>query len=294
MKREEFARLFPMGLPTDRFIPNTLRTYGAAILTKPDFPHQEFHNRQVKENAFALAWAMGITQKRDLEIFHASYDVHDRGYGFVDTGQLQPSDHHLGSWLIALKMYEGFEWNKVVAKTVLLHSKDVLPRSAPIYAWILQAADRAAGMGWTGILRDAYYLGFRHPNLQVVEKLKAPWEKGYPKSIAAVQRVCYENVFPFLIKNNVVGKMVKKYLDHRDQFFGLPNGKGGWKVGPLLPVAQEIFYDLFAQTEVFTLQLAEQDLVRVFGPTVLNTLRDPSALAELDRILALLPPHPHK
>jgi len=276
MKKKEFAEQFPIYLPTERFIPNSPH-FRRAVLAKPDFPHQKFHDRQVKENAFALALVMGITQ--------------ERGYGFANTGQLEPSDHHLGSWLFALKMYEGFEWNKVVAKTVLLHSKDVLPRSAPVYAWILQAADRAAGMGWTGILRDAYYLGFRHPNLQVVEKLRSPREREYQDSIAAVQKVCYEDAFPFLISHGLASKMVRKYWDHRHQFFGLPDGRGGWKVGPLLPIAQEIFYDLFAQTEVFTLLLAEKDLVRVFGPTILSTLKNPSALAKLDRILDRNPNH---
>jgi hypothetical protein len=130
-----------------------------------DFPHGPLHIAEVRSLARQLCddrkLGANLTERIDEEALY-----HDSGKVFEDLGLLEHKNHNVGSWFIAnsLGYPKEFSWE------LLVHSKDKMPEFYPWSAFILRAADRAAGMGWSGVLRDAYYVGFRHPYF--VEPLK--------------------------------------------------------------------------------------------------------------------------
>ena len=133
------------------------------ILSIPlDFPHADFHTKQVRLFTHIIGRGLedsGIETGATLTELDQIARYHDSGYAFSRTGILHHSQHHYAGAFIASEL--GF--SNVVIEGILHHSSDVIPEDSPFAVHIVNTADRCAGMGWTGLIRDAYYLGVRHP-----------------------------------------------------------------------------------------------------------------------------------
>lgn len=113
---------------------------------------------------------------------------------------------------------------------------------------VLRDADRVAGIGETGVIREAYYMGpgFRHPAFtkrtekEVMEDglvcdMRYPLEPDYERG---VEEFVYKNVFPYLVKNGLVGEMVEKLKEHMYGIVGKRNEGGVWEIEPVLTSAK--------------------------------------------------------
>lgn len=183
---------------------------------------------------------------RDYLLIQRGALLHDTGYKFKDI--LQPNEHHYGSALVAAYLHGDIQ----LAMGILGHSNNLLPPQTPDWVFILRSADRLAGISWTGLIRMAWFEGFRGPHMDHFQRklfrhLQNPfWDLRHPLSeeIVVTTRLqydppqppslvadntdyeqwpkdyCLKFIFPFLAKNGLV-----------DKFIGITNQWSKWTHG---------------------------------------------------------------
>lgn len=123
---------------------------------EPDFPHQKWHAQAVMRDSIYAA-SMFDLDPEETELTRLIAENHDEGYKLVNAGILSPEEHHLGSYLIAKSKYSDI----TIAEGVLLHNQDVIPEDKPFPFRLVRDIDRLHLMGWGGVIRASFYLGFR-------------------------------------------------------------------------------------------------------------------------------------
>lgn len=129
-----------------------------------DPPHKRPH---VIEALICLSWLwemLGVVGEFDTLAWDLSDRIlrlHDKGYILVEQGIIKPEEHHWGSLLIASVV----DPDPRVLYGILHHVDDILPEDAPYAVRVARDLDRVVGLGYTGVVRLAYYLGFNHPFL---------------------------------------------------------------------------------------------------------------------------------
>lgn len=158
----EFSELIPAEVK-DRLFPRFQSTediHNILNTLQEDFPHRRGH---LVEMEFNLWWAwesVPVTENwsSDYDIALRAIRLHDKGYIFVEQGILKPEEHQFGSLAIASVV----DSDPRVLYTILHHTDDVLPESAPTYCRVVRDLDRLCGLGFSGANRLAYYIdGFR-------------------------------------------------------------------------------------------------------------------------------------
>lgn len=268
---------------------------------KPDPMHDERHLAQVSRNANWIAdlYELGPRSRKMLE---QSIPLHDLGYSFVEMGFLKPEEHAIGSSLIAL-------WktgNHQLAKGVMLHSYDVLPKRTPGWICILREADRVDRLGWQGVIFAAYYMGFRHElvngplyyqsNLdgkeEVVDLLRDPrspdqvdfsykdiLDGSYPIATrwtwtdyeSKAAEFCKKYIARFLHERNLAGKMMDELWKVFSWIEGEEAGdtkafRPKWKIEPASSVAT---YDFLVQRDLIQ-KWQSESLASIFGWKKIN------------------------
>lgn len=128
-----------------------------------DFPHGELHIAETRSIARQIGevdeLGFDILEKIDQEVY-----LHDAGYVFCKLGILALDEHHFGSAFIAKQL--GLDNEQIGG--ILNHTMYDLNKAPGLFRSnsfnsVLQCADRLSGCGWSGAIRQAYYVGFRHP-----------------------------------------------------------------------------------------------------------------------------------
>lgn len=206
-----------------------------------DFPHNRFHIAQATVFALAISSSLRLSPIETLIAVGGTL-LHDEGYMAVAAGTWPPRLHHLSGAMRAAQICEKLNLDTKVrlgiTQAVTHHAKDVLPTIAPISYRVLIAADRAAGMGPSGFVRDAYYLGFRHLKLEDNDI----WNYRKPSDETKITEFCRRNVLPYLVDNKLIAPMLARCFIHLSRFQGLANLDKTWAIEPILPQAQWLFF----------------------------------------------------
>jgi hypothetical protein len=206
----------------------------------PDFPHGPAHPAMTVVFTAALCEAMRLPIPI-REAAACAAILHDEGYVEAAQGKISYSDHHKVSFERANEICRRLGLNKQmthdITEAIRLHVSDVLPIGAPLVAGVLLAADRAAGWGWAGIFRDAYYWGFRHPAFEDPEV----WSLMRPVQEQQLRDNCLEELTGFLVNNDHIERLTARTLIQMYRFKGLKNPDGTWAIQPILPIAQREF-----------------------------------------------------
>ena len=131
-------------------------------IPRPDFPHERHHSYTVRHFAVGLGQLLRLSPV-DLAKLRLAAELHDMSYGFVVSGQVPYEEHHWAAELLAYMIFRDRE----VAEGIWDHLFDRLYPHVALWVRLLRDADRLAGMGWSGIIREAYYLGFLAPLLPI-------------------------------------------------------------------------------------------------------------------------------
>ncbi|MBI2356916.1 hypothetical protein HYV12_02620 [Candidatus Dojkabacteria bacterium] len=141
------------------------------IDAKPQFPHDKGHIEMVKMSLEIMANACGLTDL-ELQNLKLAADLHDISYGLVEAG-LVPYEHHNIASMIIAYMRTG---NLDVANMVFYHNSDKTglllnslkefeDKSKSLLPVLLRDADQIALLSDSGLIRWAYWLGYRHPDM---------------------------------------------------------------------------------------------------------------------------------
>ena len=169
---------------------------------KPDFPHQEWHIQGVVRDVLFAAEVMGL-DREETELTRLVAETHDEGYKAVQAGLLKPEEHHFGSYLVAKARY-----SEEVALGALLHNSDVMPNGVPYAYKLVRDVDRLHFLGWGGLVRAAYYQGFRpfgmvEGDTEAAGKAAALFETRTPAEENAKVEVRADHCFPHPVRNYV-------------------------------------------------------------------------------------------
>jgi hypothetical protein len=127
---------------------------------EPDFPHQNWHSQAVTRDALYAADMLDLDPE-ETRLTRLIAENHDEGYKLVMAGIINPDEHHFGSYVVAKSKYSDL----TIAEGVLLHNQDVIPQDKPFPFCLVRDIDRLHFMGWGGVIRASYYLGFRPFNM---------------------------------------------------------------------------------------------------------------------------------
>lgn len=219
-----------------------------------DFPHSEFHRKQVSIYSSWMALELGLGKPEAKTCIYAG-TYHDSGLLLARRKGLELGKHQMASLVVAyLTTDDLFDFGvsslRDLSEAIALHSEDVLPEDAALTTRIVRDCDRVAGMGWTGIVRSAYYLGFRHPSFTkkpqeaVAEDfslvdMNSPWVDGYETN---VRKFVLENVLPFIKDKGKSHEILYHCLVWSGRFEGMwSKQKHSWAVEPILDKIQGWF-----------------------------------------------------
>jgi len=118
-----------------------------------------------------------------------------------------------------------------------------------LYARIVRDANKLAGLGWTGVIRDSYYHGFRHPlitkrNEEEIITDAILCDVRYPNETDDFEKVVKQFVlrcvYPFISKNNLQSQMLETSWDWVKRYAGVIDRKGNTITDPIIPIAQKL------------------------------------------------------
>lgn len=199
-------------------------------IPKPDFPHSAPHVLAVRSFASVMADTCNLDTEWKEKIDQAAI-LHDISQGYTVNGTVPIGRHNSASELIAY-MLTG---DKVICNLVYCHPEDDLStygydEETMLATAILRDADQLDLSGFTGLLRAAYYWGFRHPLmfqssdnlLKTASLFDARCDlNGLPNDYEFdVRDFCMKNLFPFLVETNQVDKARSHAINNIYRFFG--------------------------------------------------------------------------
>lgn len=173
-----------------------------------DFPHRRAHIIEMLSNLDIIRYDFPESELSPVGFWLAirTIELHDKGYTFVKKGLIDPRNHHFISVLIADKV----EDDSRVLYGILHHVDDTLPTGSPLWLRLVRDLDRVGGMGYTGMIRLAYYMGFNHPSLtrekeeEFIERgilcaFGLPDDEGYEEN---AKNFFDASVFPYLVEDD--------------------------------------------------------------------------------------------
>lgn len=232
---------------------------------RADFPHSEFHTRQVALESHYAGQMIGLS-RRDLITLQVGAIIHDKGYKLSADGHwdLEHQEASLLLGLFSVNEEADLNW-KALAESVALHTLDVLPEDASLITRILRDTDRAVRASASGIVCDAYYLGFQdsafveRSETQIIEDgivcdVRFPLEPDYEERVT---KFVYGRVFPYIIENRLVKEMLNRMEVHFNRVLGKQRQSGSWEIEPVMDEVFELsqlrlanYYKIF--TELLT------------------------------------------
>jgi hypothetical protein len=249
---------------------------------EPDFPHQAWHTQAVVRDAVYAARLYDLSRE-EIELTRLVAESHDEGYRLVRAGFLRPEEHHLGSYLIAKSRYSDL----TIAKGALLHNQDVMPQDVPFAFILVRDIDRLQSMGWGGVIRAAYYLGFRPVGMTEDDpeknlKAAALFEERTPdqertKTQTRVNNNCFPASVEELVMKTDFERRAKIYAWNHIFPFLYQNGTLD-KLGDLCSCW------LMAWEEGGEVEPIDGVLQRVFGAKFFNTYDAQQAISEWKRL----------
>ena len=163
------------------------------------------------------------------DVLDAAVTYHDVSHGSTGSGEIPYGPHAVASSLIAYMITK----NKDVADLVYSHNEDKIPNNhdeKSAAEMIIRDADQLALMGHSGLIRSAYYWGFRHKLMddephKIVSEMKLCDPRcdggGLPYDHEKNTRLfCLETVFPFLIESRQVDRAKAHSQTNIERFFG--------------------------------------------------------------------------
>jgi len=212
-----------------------------------DFPHGEFHRKQVSVYSAWIAREFGLSDAQIKTCLYGGF-FHDAGRLLVEQKDSESEKHGVASLLAVFLTTNdlfalGTSSVRSLSEAISFHSENVLPDNAALTTRIVRDCDRVAGMGWSGIIRSAYYLGFRHPSFtkrsqeEVAEDnsicdMGRPWGDGYE---ANVREFVLGNVLPYIREKGKISEMLYHCLIWAGRFDGMKNKhNNSWIVEPVL------------------------------------------------------------
>lgn len=194
---------------------------------RPDFPHSLHHIETVRAFSKVMAEVSGLG-KYWKNTLNTAAIYHDISLGYTKVPQ---GPHPTASSVIAY-MLTG---NDDVADLILSHNEDDLDLredEGSKALEILRDADQLALMGYAGLIRNAYYWGFRHELMESDPKeildtmvLCDPRcnHNGLPQDYEEKVRLfALEQLFPFLIESKQIDRAMAHAQTNIQRFFGSP------------------------------------------------------------------------
>jgi hypothetical protein len=283
-KLESLVSKFPLHLlsvSSNEFFASSPQWRELWLGDSTDFPHNFIHARRAVNNGLVAGAVMGLSEKEILTI-SAGLWVHDLGRMMVARGLIDDEDHDLGSWVMAMELL--FQNKKIdveaAARAALLHSHDVLPEEATIIDRVVRDADRIELLPWSAVVRYAYFppFNFKHPIFDskptptdwldadtFLARGGLPWKPGYERGL---KRFCLQEVFPFLVKHNLLRPMLERCDDGLKHIDGVKHADGSWQIEPVTPEIKEAFYRKVGACAEFTTLLVVQDYREKYGSEV--------------------------
>lgn len=225
--------------PDDEPVEPWVKNIDVSSIPKPDFPHSLHHVETVRTFSRVMAKICGLGEywRNTLDTAAIYHDI-SQGYTLQEKVPLGP--HNVASSVIAYMLTE----NQDVAELIHNHNDDNLGNIAPettemdTAMQILRDADRLSLMGYSGLIRSAYYWGFRHKLMDqnpksVLDKMilcdSRCSDEGLPVDYEKkVRHFCLRNLFPFLIKTNQIDRAANQAKTNIDRFFGSHQSKEGF------------------------------------------------------------------
>jgi hypothetical protein len=249
---------------------------------KSDFPHGEFHRKQVAVYANQVARQLGLPESEIKTCLYAGM-FHDLGRNrqFVEKFKGGEDKHSVASLIGAYLIRHESVDSEISSFTALSdaiahHSDDVLPKDAPLTTRIVRDCDRVAGMGWSGIIRDAYYLGFRHPRFtrktqaEVAEDISIcdmgnTWDDNYE---IKVREFVLENVLPFIMEKGKMHEMLHRCSLWIWRYTGVEDNSGQPIVDPIMFDIQAMFLRRHMATvefaDILLGQISPRNILKMF------------------------------
>lgn len=171
-----------------------------------DFPHRRGHIIECLSNLSHVRWDFGEFDPVGFYLTERTLELHDKGYVLVKNGLIKPEEHHLGSVLIADKV----EPDVRVLYGILHHVDDTLPQGSPLWVRMVRDLDRVSTMGYTGLIRLAFYMGFNDPvlnqeNEEVLINKRILCEDTFPdpKEYEIEAKIFFDDqILPFIIEDD--------------------------------------------------------------------------------------------
>jgi len=191
-----------------------------------DFPHRKAHTIELLSSLDHARWNFTEDEVGPIGFYLASrtLQLHDKGYVFVKNSLIKPEEHHFASILIAGKI----EPDVRVLYGILHHVDDTLPQNAPLWVRLARDIDRACGIGYTGLIRQAFYFGFEHPGLtesgeeDLIDK-RVLCEDNYPDGFEEYEdeakKFFDDFVLPFLLKDDNLALHFRVIIDKLNNRF---------------------------------------------------------------------------
>lgn len=226
--REIYSKLAPFGVCIDK-----------VLRISPDFAHGPLHVAEVRLIVREIGLGYNFSFARLEEVDQESL-LHDEGYKFCKLKLLENDEHHFGSAFIASCL--GCNNNQIL--NILRHSLDRDERAA-FSPLILRVADRLAGLGWSGVLRELSYLSDpvgetikKTKDLELITDLrgintlnKVEFEVGirgfvihYPDYEVEIRDFCGVDLFPNL-NDKQKSDLREKLYNRLDWLFGNVNNE---------------------------------------------------------------------
>ncbi len=259
-----------------------------------DFPHNLLHSHRVAKNGLIIGAILKLDNK-DIMGIHEACLWHDFGRTMIPSGVANNETHKLASVAFRRIMMNtlSFADSKTIERAIVLHDKDVLPKTATPVDRAVRDADRLELVGWSGMFRRVYYPPFDYKDEKLYKTetdfldLDAkehflfdkgvPWEKGYEKG---TKRYVLKHVFPFLVKNNLVYEMYKSVQESWKYINGVRGSNGKWKIEPIMQIVKEGFHRKLAANSEFSSLLLMQHIKQKVGLSPDKTLELLSQIIE--------------
>lgn len=272
---------------------------------EPDFPHQKWHTQAVVRDSLYAASILDLDPE-EIELTRLIAENHDEGYRLVSAGILSPDEHAFGSYLIAKSKYSDL----TIAEGALLHNQDVMPKDKPFPFTLVRDIDRLHFMGWGGVIRVSYYLGFRPFDMtenspeRIIKaaslfedrtpddektKIEVRFNYCFPPSVQElVMQTDYErrakiyswlHIFPFLYQNGKLGELeaiCQHWLavwEEGEDYYKIPGNNS-------VPEGEEYNEDNI----VYTIEPINECLQHIFGAKFFNTYDAQHAIENWKRL----------
>ncbi len=231
--QEAYIFLFNPDVEDEGYIPEWVNNIDVNNIPQPDFAHGEHHIETVRSFARVMA-VRNRTDEYWIKTIDQAAKYHDISQGYTLDDRVPIGTHQVASAVIAFIL----TGNKDISDLIELHSYDNILRYSPAIdpeafqaLRILVDADRIANMGYSGLVRSAYYWGYRDNPMQdspneIIKNREVCDTRVEQDGLSydyedRVRRYCLTNILPYLINNNLLEKAIYHCETNLQRFFGI-------------------------------------------------------------------------